>query len=115
MVRTACRLARYAGFAELTTQPFHEISGLFFYAITAEAELPEPPVLVDVSPVLPTWTAAMSAHASQAAMRNYVELQLTRARVFGLRAGVSHAQPLWPAEPLVVSALGAVGKTARRF
>src|SRR5438045_9736411 len=39
---------------------------------------------------------SMEAHVSQMRTRNYVELQLARARVHGLNAGVGHAQPLWP-------------------
>ncbi|HYD84240.1 MAG TPA: hypothetical protein VEA63_09305, partial [Opitutus sp.] len=75
------------------------------------------PILVDVSPpdVLAAWTAAMEAHASQQQTRNYAELQLTRARLQGLRAGVSHAIPLWPNDPLVVDSLGRFTKSARRF
>jgi LmbE family N-acetylglucosaminyl deacetylase len=72
-------------------------------------------VLVDVSSVVSTWTAAMAAHASQAATRDYLELQLTRARYHGLRAGVAHAIPLWPADPIVVNALSPLRHTARRF
>lgn len=115
MVRAACRLARYAGVAELRDQPAHSIGSLFFYAVVAEAELTETPLLFDVTPVLAPWTAAMAAHASQASSRNYLELQLTRARVHGLRAGVGHATPLWPAEPVVVGSLGAIARTARQF
>ena len=47
------------------------------------------PVLIDVSDpeVLAAWTAAMEAHATQVKARDYVEMQLTRARVNGLRGG----------------------------
>ena len=38
----------------------------------------------------------MEAHASQTSARNYVELQLTRARLRGLRAGVGHAIAFFP-------------------
>jgi LmbE family N-acetylglucosaminyl deacetylase len=67
---------------------------LFFYAVTPEAEPRDiTPVLIDVSApeILAAWTAAMEAHASQISARNYVELQLTRARLLGLRAGIGHA------------------------
>jgi len=57
----------------------------------------------------------MAAHASQAATRDYAELQLTRSRFHGLRAGIAHAIPLWPADPLVVHSLAALSHTARRF
>ena len=57
----------------------------------------------------------MKAHATQAATRDYVELQLTRAHLHGLAAGVAHALPLWPADPIVVDALAPLLRTARRF
>ena len=116
IVRNAARLARYGGLAELRAMPAHAINTLLHYAITSDAEaLDASPVLVDVSSVVSTWTAAMTAHASQAATRDYVELQLTRARFHGLRAGVAQAIPLWPADPLVVNSLASLSHTARRF
>jgi LmbE family N-acetylglucosaminyl deacetylase len=116
IVRNASRLARYGGVAELRGTPAHAINTLLHYAITSDAEARDAsPVLVDVSPVIATWTAAMQAHASQAATRDYVELQLTRARFHGLRAGVAQAIPLWPADPLVVNSLDVLSHTARRF
>ena len=116
LVRNAARLARYGGVAELRAAPAHAIGALLHYAITADAEPRDaPPVLVDISTVVPAWTAAMAAHTSQAATRDYVELQLTRARFHGLRAGVAQAIPLWPAEPLVVDSLAPLSRTARRF
>jgi LmbE family N-acetylglucosaminyl deacetylase len=117
-VRDACRLARYSGIKELRPAPPHAIAQLFYYAVTAEAEPPGiTPVLIDVSApaVLKAWTSAMEAHASQAAARNYVELQLTRARLRGLRAGVGHAIALFPNDPLVLESLAPVGRGARRF
>ena len=116
IVRNAARLARYGGLAELKALPAHAIGTLLHYAITSDAEARDvTPVLVDVSSVVPAWTAAMAAHASQAATRDYVELQLTRSRFHGLRAGIAHAIPLWPADPLVVDSLAALSHTARRF
>jgi hypothetical protein len=75
------------------------------------------PVLVDVSApeILAAWTAAMEAHVSQNRGRNYVELQLTRARLHGMRAGVGHAIPLFPNDPLVVGSLAQASRGARRF
>ncbi len=118
LVRDAARLARFGGIEELRGSPPHTVGGLFFYAVTPEAEPPDiTPVLVDVSAaeVLSAWTAAMEAHASQARSRNYVELQLTRARLRGLRAGVGHAIALFPSDPLVFESLAPVGHGARRF
>ncbi len=75
------------------------------------------PVLIDISApeVMKTWTAAMEAHASQMRTRNYVELQLARARVHGLNAGVGHAQPLWPNDPLVFTSLAPLTRAAAKF
>jgi LmbE family N-acetylglucosaminyl deacetylase len=118
LVRDAARLARYGGVKELRRSPAHAIDQLFYYAVTPEAEPPDiTPVFVDVSApqVLAAWTRAMQAHASQARARNYVELQLTRARLRGLRAGIGHAIALFPNDPLVIDSLASVGRGARRF
>jgi N-acetylglucosamine malate deacetylase 1 len=118
LVRDAARLARYGGVAELRDLPPHTIDQLFYYAVTPEAEPPgATPVLVDVSApeILAVWTAAMEAHASQTSARNYVELQLTRARLRGLRAGIGHAIALFPNDPLVFDSLAPLTRAARRF
>ena len=57
----------------------------------------------------------MEAHGSQSAARNYVELQLTRARLRGLRAGIGHAIALFPNDPLVLDSLAQASRGARRF
>jgi LmbE family N-acetylglucosaminyl deacetylase len=74
-------------------------------------------VLIDVSApeVLAAWTAAMEAHATQVKARGYVEMQLTRARVNGLRAGVGHAIALYPNDPPVVDSLARLGRNASPF
>ena len=59
--------------------------------------------------------AAMEAHASQMKTRNYVELQLDRARVHGLNAGLQYAQPLWADSPAVIDDLTTLSRGARRF
>ena len=118
MVRDAARLARYGGLKELRRSAPHAIEQLFFYAVTPEAEPRDiSPVLVDVSApeIIAAWTAAMEAHQSQAATRNYVELQLTRARLLGARAGVGHAIALFPNDPLVLDSLAPLSRGARRF
>jgi LmbE family N-acetylglucosaminyl deacetylase len=118
MVRDAARLARYGGVMELRRLRPHAIGQLLFYAVTPEAEPADlARVLIDVSApqVLSAWTAAMAAHASQAPTRRYVELQLTRARLHGLRCNVGHAIPLFPNDPLRFDSLEQLGGTARRF
>jgi LmbE family N-acetylglucosaminyl deacetylase len=118
LVRDAARLARYAGVKELRDAPPHAIAHLLFYAISTEGEPGEiAPVFIDVSAAetIAAWTAAMEAHASQMSTRNYVELQLTRARLNGLRAGVGHAIGLFPSDPIVVDSFSQLGHGARRF
>jgi LmbE family N-acetylglucosaminyl deacetylase len=118
LVRDAARLARYGGVEELRSQPPHAIDRLLFYAVTVEGEPKNVmPIFVDVSDeaAMAAWTAAMAAHATQAASRNYVELQLTRARLNGLRAGIGHAIALFPGDPLVVDSLSSIGRGAQRF
>jgi len=118
LVRDAARLARYGGVSKLRARPAHSIGPLLLYAVTPEAEpAGVPPVLVDISAprVVAAWTAATRAHASQLLTRDYVEMQLARARVLGQRAGVGHAQALYPLDPLVVSSLAPLTLAARRF
>jgi LmbE family N-acetylglucosaminyl deacetylase len=118
LARDASRLARYGGLKELRRQPPHAIGQLFFYAVTPEAEPPDiTPLLMDISApeFIAAWTAAMEAHASQTSARNYVELQLTRARLLGARAGIGHAIALYPNEPPVFDSLAQAGRGARQF
>jgi LmbE family N-acetylglucosaminyl deacetylase len=118
LVRDACRLARYGGIQELRNAPRHAIGQLFYYAVTPEAEPAGiTPVLIDISApeILKAWTAAMEAHASQVSARNYVDLQLARARLRGLRAGISHAIALYPNDPLVLDSLARASRAARQF
>jgi LmbE family N-acetylglucosaminyl deacetylase len=118
LVRDAARIARYGGVAELRELAPCAINQLFFYAAAPGAEPRDiSPILVDVSApeILAAWTAAMEAHATQVKARAYVEMQLTRARVNGLRAGVGHAIALYPNDPPVVDSLARLGHSASRF
>jgi len=118
MVRDAARLARYGGLRELKGLEPHAIGQLFYYAIGADAEPRDiTPLMIDTSSdaVMQRWIAAMSAHASQMKTRNYVEMQVARARMHGLRAGRQSAMPLFPADPLVVTSLASLERGARQF
>ncbi len=118
LARDAARLARYGGLPELRKQPAHSIEHLFFYAVAPEAEPSDiTPVLIDISApeIVATWTTAMKAHHSQTSARNYVELQLARARLRGLSAGVEHAMALFPNDPLLFDSLRSTGRSSRRF
>lgn len=118
LVRDASRLARYGGVKKLLAAPAHAIGPLLHYAVTDEAEPAGVlPVVIDVSfpKDIEAWTSAMSAHASQLRSRNYVELQLARARVLGLRSGAEYAQALFPNDPLVFDSLAPLTRASRRF
>ena len=118
LVRDAARLARYGGLKELRSLKPHAVGQLFFYAVTPDAEpMDQARILIDVSApkAIAAWTAAMRAHASQMATRNYVELQLARAQMNGLRAGVERAIPLFANDALVFASLATLGRAARQF
>jgi LmbE family N-acetylglucosaminyl deacetylase len=118
LVRDACRLARYGGVAELKSAAAHAVEHLLYYAVSPGAEPRDgTPIVVDVSgaALIKRWTAAMEAHASQAATRNYAEFQLARARLHGLAAGCDYALPLWPNDPLVLDSLAPLERSARQF
>jgi N-acetylglucosamine malate deacetylase 1 len=120
LVRDASRLARFGGVAELRAAnlPAHTIQHLLFYALTPESEPADlSPILVDISApeVITAWTAAMEAHASQVSARSYVKLQLTRAQLHGLRAGIEYAIALFPNDPLVVKSLAQLNSSTRSF
>jgi len=118
LVRDAARLARFGGLKPLRRQPKHQIEQLLYFAITSDGEPADVrPILIDISHPqdLTAWKSAMAAHGSQALTMPYAELQIARARVFGLRAGVEYAQPLYPNDPLVFVSVGALGAAARRY
>ncbi|HEX8463710.1 MAG TPA: PIG-L family deacetylase [Abditibacterium sp.] len=118
LVRDAARLARYGGVAELRDLAPHSIGALFFYAASLQTEPRDiSPILFDVSApgIIEIWKAAMNAHASQTNARKYVELQLTRARLHGLAAGIDYAIPLFPSDAVVVDSLSSIGRGARHF
>ncbi len=118
LVRDATRLARYCGIAELKNLPPVAVRQLWFYALSLESEPRNiSPILVDVSrqEVIADWTASMEAHQSQTKARAYVQLQLTRARLNGVRAGVEYAIALFPNDPPVIDSLTAVCKAANSF
>jgi LmbE family N-acetylglucosaminyl deacetylase len=117
LVRDALRLARYGGLKPLRRRPVHAVGQLLFYALSPAAEPPGAPALTDLSApgLVEKWTQAMEAHASQMKTRNYAELQLARARVHGLNAGLAYAQPLWLADPAVVDDLTTLSRGTRKF
>ena len=118
LVRDATRLARFGGLSELSHRPTHAAKQLFFYAVTPEAEPGNiTPIIIDISApqIVDTWKAAMQAHASQVSAVNYIELQLTRARLLGMRNGVDHAIALFPNHPLLFRSLAEAATGAQKF
>jgi N-acetylglucosamine malate deacetylase 1 len=115
--RDACRLARFGGLAELAEAAPHAVRGLHFYAVAPSGEPASGShaVWCDVSAFVGAWEALMRCHASQLRTRDYVALQLARAKTRGLEVGVEAVQVLYPNEPLVLSGLGVLGGGARRF
>ncbi|HVU33469.1 MAG TPA: PIG-L family deacetylase [Opitutaceae bacterium] len=118
MVRDATRVARYGGVKELRSLAPHAVEQLLFFAVTPGAEPKDGGrLLIDVSDakVVAVWKAAMEAHVTQRQTREYGELQLARARLNGLLAGVTYAIPLWPNDDLVFDSLAPLQRSARRF
>jgi LmbE family N-acetylglucosaminyl deacetylase len=118
LVRDAVRLARYGGVPEIKEIASHAIEQLLFYAVTPEAEPRDiTSILVDISApeIVSVWKAAMEAHLSQTSARNYIELQLARARSNGLRAGVEYATALFPNDSPLLDSLQPLSRGARRF
>lgn len=116
LVRDAVRLARYGGVAELRRKKAHAVGALLLYPVGPGAEPPGiPALLLDISEsgVFGAWKASMQAHASQMRTRNYVELQVARARVLGLACGAQYAQALYPADPVLIGSLAALSRPAR--
>ena len=116
LVRDAVRLARYGGVSELRGAKPHAIGALLHYAVGPGAEPAGiPAVLISISApkVFDAWKASMEAHASQLRTRNYVDLQVARARVLGLGAGVEYAQALYPSDPIILGSLAPLARSAR--
>ena len=83
LVRDAARLARYGGARRAARAAAARDRSALLLRAVARVRTPRRdarPVDVSAPEVVAAWTAAMEAHASQVQARNYVELQLTRAR-----------------------------------
>lgn len=114
LVRDGCRLARYAGLADLKTLPPHRVGHLYFYDITRHG-VREPDLVVDISAVVAEWEAVMRCHATQVSTKKYVELQLTAARLLGLSVGVEYACGLACNDPVRVERLSRLDLSTRSF
>lgn len=119
LTRDAARLARYGGLKDLDALAPHAVGALYFYDITGTgggAALEHlPKILVDISDVFGIWKEAMECHASQLLTRNYVDLQVARARLLGAEIGVEHAMAVWANDPIRLERLSDLGGSGRRF
>jgi bacillithiol biosynthesis deacetylase BshB1 len=117
LVRDAARLARYGGLRGLEPHAPHAIDALFFYDITGTGAAPAglARLLVDVSEVFDAWKAAMECHRSQMATRDYVGLQIARARVAGAEIGAAYAMAVWANDAIRLQGLTDLPGTGRRF
>jgi bacillithiol biosynthesis deacetylase BshB1 len=119
LTRDAARLARYGGLQGLEPHPPHAVDGLYFYDVTGTGPgmvahgLAK--VVVDISDVFETWKAAMECHGSQMKTRNYVDLQVTRARLLGEEIGVRHATALWANDPIRLEGITDLRGSGRRY
>ncbi|MEP7352204.1 MAG: PIG-L family deacetylase [Acidobacteriota bacterium] len=121
IVRDACRLARYGGLKpgsgkhlDLAALPAHQISSLYYYAIT-QVFIEPPQLVLDVSSAYAEWQAAMQCHGSQMKTRAYPELVTARARAWGAAIGVEYAVGLWLNDPVRVNSLAELPLSARHF
>jgi LmbE family N-acetylglucosaminyl deacetylase len=120
LVRDAARLARYGGVARLRAAPAHAIGPLLLLRgdPRGRAGRRPCPLLMDISApeVSRRGPRPWRRTPRSCSTRNYVELQLARAREQGLRAGVEHAQPLYPQRPARLRLAHApLTRAARRF
>jgi len=116
IVRDAYRLARYGKTPGLGDTSPHSTSLLMFYDISSGGSDYPNSVLVDVSQQVEEWKLLMECHASQVKNMEYVELQLSRARVYGIQMGVHSAIKLFSEGPLLSSSISDLsGFTSQRF
>ncbi|MCZ6673074.1 MAG: PIG-L family deacetylase [Verrucomicrobia bacterium] len=107
IVRDANRLARYGKTPGLEDLDLHASQMLLFYEISNEGSNGDGSnaILVDISSLVEKWKALMECHASQIKNLDYIDLQLSRARVLGIQMGVHSALRLYPEGPLLASSI----------
>jgi N-acetylglucosamine malate deacetylase 1 len=116
MVRDAYRLARYGKTPGLGDTRPHSTSLLLFYDISSGGSDYSNSILIDVSNHIENWKQLMECHASQIKNMDYVELQLSRARVYGIQMGVHSAIRLFSESPLLAGSVSDLNPfTSQRF
>ncbi len=112
IARSAARMARYGGLAELKQHPVHSISALYYYPSSAEFDK-KPDIVIDVTEQYGKWVEAMSMHASQMKTRAYLNLVESKAKYVGATMGVEYAIPLWTNDPVRVENLADLGSSRK--
>jgi N-acetylglucosamine malate deacetylase 1 len=117
LCRSAARLARFGGLAELRNLAPHTIQQHLEYAITPAAEPPNEATRVryDISAHFAQWIRLMECHQTQLRTRRYVELQTARSRLLGIENGVEHAQALFPTADFFIASFSELPGSARLF
>ncbi len=114
MARSASRLARYGGLAELKDEKTHAIDALYFYPSSAETDK-KPDILIDVTEEYDMWVQAMSLHDSQMKTKGYLNLVSSKAHYFGASIGVEYAIPLWVNDPVRVEKISDINVSSRNY
>ena len=117
LCRNGARLARYGGLSELNDFPPHAVEHHLQYAITPGAEPPNEKrkIRIDISAHRVRWVELMECHRTQLRTRRYVELQIARARLLGLEAGVEYAQALYATDDFLLKRLADLPASVRLF
>lgn len=114
LTRNACRLARYGNLEALKPLPKHSIQSLCYYLISnCGFGDTDSRVLVDISHVVEAWKNLMGAHESQMRTRNYLDLQVSKARALGLSAGVEYAIAVSFNDPIIADTISDLPRSAR--
>lgn len=95
--------------------PSHALAHCFGYAVTPSAEPSRAAIRVDISAQFDRWVALMECHQTQLRTRRYIELQIARARLLGIEAGVEYAQALFASDPWLVENLSELPRSVRLF
>ena len=112
----AARLARYGGVKELSDLVPHAVTHCLGYAVTPAAAPRDQAVLrVDISAQFERWVQLMECHQTQLRTRNYIELQIARARLLGVEVGVEYAQALFATDDFLFDNLSDLPKSVRLF
>jgi LmbE family N-acetylglucosaminyl deacetylase len=107
LVRDANRLARYGKTPGLEELDPHRSQLLLFYDISSECSNADGwhSFLLDISNQVDSWKTLMECHASQIKSMDYIDLQLSRARMLGIQMGVHSALRLYSEGPVLLSSI----------